>query len=109
MIASSIFRITNANQGSIEERHDGRQYLLARQAWQRQHTVNAIADFGKGFPEICHAVKFRLIPDPPPERMIAVLLAASRIPSRSLYVSLGKWTYPNVAPGRRNGQALDAP
>src|SRR6185437_6277811 len=50
---------------------------------------------------------FGLIPDAPPSRVIAMLLAPPRIPPRRLEMSVLQWTDPYVGPGRRHRQRLD--
>ena len=49
------------------------------------------------------------VPDFPPSRMVAILLAPLLVPPRHLYMSKRVGTDPYRGPGRRDHQGLDTP
>src|SRR6185437_12187917 len=55
------------------------------------------------------AAVFRLVAHAAPARMIAVLLAAPGVAADSLNVAIRIRTDPDIGPGRRHRQRLDAP
>ena len=66
-----------------------------------------LRDAGQRRTEFQHAIILRLVPHFAPARVIAVLLAAARISTARLKVSMGKLADPYLGPGGRNREGPD--
>ena len=107
-IVAGIFLIADPDERDLEEAHDGRQDLLARQPAAR-----LIFGHARTKPRQCpgkrqHAVELGGVAERAPVGVVAILLAALRIAPGRLQVALAVGADPDVGPGRRDGQPLEA-
>src|SRR5205807_4821419 len=81
--------------------------LLARQPGEAQVVLDPLADPREGGGEGEQAVVFRLVARLAPARVVAVLLAALRVPAGRLEMPARTGADPDVRPGGRDGERLD--
>ncbi len=106
-IGARVFFVTHADQRVLEQEHDDRQDFVARQPRQLEIAAHPPAHPRQGGPERQHPPVFFLIANFPPPRVVAVLLAATGVATGRLQVTVGERTDPNVAPRRRDHQAVN--
>jgi hypothetical protein len=96
------------DQGALEQPHDGGHDLLARQAGPPDVELDALANLPQHLAEREHAVELRFVALRSEFRVVAVLLAAARVPRGYLQVSVRMRADPHARPGGRNRQRADA-
>ena len=84
--------------------HDGCQHFLPRQPAQSHVLAHFLPDGGKRVREGNDMLVLRAFPHLAEARVIAVLLAAFRVPARGLDVAVSERANPDVGPGRRDCQ-----
>jgi hypothetical protein len=108
LVLARILVIPDAHHGRFEQVDDGRQHLLARQAGQAEGAVDFLADLRQRLAELDHALVLHLVAHLAPFGVVAVLLAPARVAPGGLQVAVGLRADPDLGPGRRDGQRLDA-
>src|SRR5580658_8093324 len=58
LVVACIFRVADASTGGVEQRHDGREHLLARQTWKREISSELAAQLRQRIAEGNHTVEF---------------------------------------------------
>src|SRR6185312_9838065 len=99
VVLHGIFGIADPRQSVLHETHHCSEDLLARQPRPAEIRCEPTADRRQRPSELEHVPVFRLVPDASPSRVIPMLLAATRIPSRRLQMSVLQWADPYVGPG----------
>src|SRR3954447_23002672 len=107
-VLTSVLVIPYTDETRFQQLDDGGQDFVFRQTGQSQIPGELFADFWPRLGERQHARVFRFITNLPPFGMIPVLLAAARISARSLHMTVGPGTNPNIFPGRGDGQTFDS-
>jgi hypothetical protein len=107
-IRPRVLLVSDADVRELEEADAGRQYLLSRQSAAREVALAGRTHARKRPRERDHPVELRRVADLVPSRLVAVLLAASRVAAHRLDVTVGHRANPDLAPGGRNGQLPDA-
>ena len=102
-----VIVIPHADQGGFEEMHHRGQHFLPRQPAQSHVLAHFLPDGGKRVREGNNMLVLSAFPHLAEACVIAVLLAALRVPARGRDVAVGKRANPNVCPGRRDHQGLD--
>jgi hypothetical protein len=103
-----VFFIAHADEGGLQQFNDGGYHLLAWQTGRFQILLDSRPDGWETSGEIEHAVKFRVIADPPVVRMITILPAAARVHTGSLKMAIMGGTYPDILPGWRQDQRANS-
>src|SRR6267378_2233142 len=107
-VRARVLVVANADQRLVEQHHHGSEDLAPREVPGAQIALHAFADLGEDFAELEHAAEFRLVARLAVQGMVAVLLAAARVARSRLDVPFGVRAYPDVGPGRRNREGVDA-
>src|SRR5262245_25221507 len=108
LILLCIFITAYPNECRLQEIHDGGKNLLARQPAQPQVLAELAPNCWQALRKLEHVLVFGALTHLAEFRMVAILFSALHVPSGRLYVPIGFWTNPNIAPGRGNGQRLQA-
>src|SRR4029453_17089580 len=104
VVVTYVFGVPDAKTGDVEQGHDEREHLLKRQTLERQICSQSPAQGWQCTREGDHAIKLDRITRDFPLRMIAILLASTRVASSRLQVATRIGTDPYVPVGRRNCQ-----
>ncbi len=104
-----VLVVPDPDQRLVQQADDGGQDLAAAQVRSAEVPLDPLADRGKDLAELEDPAELRAVAGLAVRRMVAVLLPAPGITGRGLDVPGGIGTDPDVGPGRRNGQAEDAP
>jgi hypothetical protein len=107
-VQPGVLVVADPDQGQLEQPHDGRQDLLARQAGLRQVRVAALADLAERSGKGDHPVELRLVALLVPARVVAMLLAPAGVAPGRLDVADRAGADPHVRPRRRDGERADA-
>ena len=106
-VGFSIFVRADANKRRFEKPDHGRHDLVAGESGELNIGLHALADLPQHVTELKHPLEFRSVAVLPKLRMIAVLLAAARVPRRHLQVSVFVGTDPDLRPCRWNNQRAE--
>ena len=109
LVVARVLLVADADQRGLEQAHDGRQHLLARQAAAAQVGVDARADRRQRAAEREHAVELVRVAHARASAVVAVLLAAAGVAPGRLQVALARRADPDVGPGRRDRQHAQPP
>src|SRR5256885_16013525 len=104
----SVLVIPDADSGVFQQANNRREHLLPWQAGPFEVAVGVFADLRQRLGEGEHAVVLDGVADLAPARVVAILLAPARVAPGRLQVATGVGTDPDIAPGGRNGEALDS-
>jgi hypothetical protein len=104
-----IVVVAHPDEGGLEKMNDGSKNFLARETSKGHVLANLRADGGKGLGELHHMFVFGALADLAKAPMIAVLLAPLGIAAGGLDVPVRRRAYPDIGPGRWDGERLDAP
>ena len=107
-VVARILGVPDAHSCGIEKAHHDGQNLFARQARERKIQAKPSPQPGQRFREIGHPLEFLPVAEEAPLRVIAILLAATRVAARRLDVATGIRADPDVVVRRRNREARDA-
>src|SRR5205807_9296844 len=105
----SVLVVAHPDPGFFQQPHHGGQHLWTGQSRQLQVTIGLGADSGERLSEGEHPVVLHRVSNFAPANVIAVLLPAARVRTGGLQMALRIRTDPDVASGRRDGQAFDPP
>ena len=94
--------------GDVEQAHDHRQHLVARQPGQREVAAQSPPQLRERFAERDHAVELRVVAQHAPLRVIAVLLAPPRVAAGRLQMSVRVRADPHAFVCGRNGETGNA-
>ncbi len=109
LVVAGVLRVADADQRGLEQAHDGRQHLLARQAAAPEVGLDARADRRQRAAEHQHAVELVRVAHRAPAAVVAVLLAAAGVAPGRLEMALALRADPDVGPGRRDRQHAQPP
>src|SRR6185503_7429724 len=98
VVLPRILLVADANETALEQLHERRQYLLARQTRPRQVGACPPPEDRQGTRERLHAIELRLVTCRAPVGVIAVLLAPLRVTAGRLKVAPRICTNPDVGP-----------
>src|SRR3954470_4513153 len=99
VILAGILLVADADESRLEELDHGAEHLATRETGAPEISGDGPSQAGKCASEVDQARVLRAVALLPPIRMIAVLLAASGVPSRRLEVPAGVGADPDVSPG----------
>ena len=108
LVVAHVRFVADPCAGHVEQAHEDRQHLVARQARQREIAPQSPPQLRQRFAERDHAVEFRVVAQHSPFRVIAVLLAPSRVAPGRLQVPIRVHADPHVLVGGRNGETGNA-
>src|SRR5688572_21644272 len=108
VILPRILLVADANETALEQLHERRQHLLARQTRPRQVGACPSPEGRQRTRERLHTIELRLVTCRAPVGVIPVLLALLRIPTGRLQVATRVWTDPHIRPRRRDRKRADA-
>ena len=108
LVVARIFGVPDAHPCGVEEAHHDGQNLFARQARERKVQAQPSAQTGQRFREIGHPLEFLPLAQKAPLRVIAILLAATRVAARRLDVATRIRADPDVVVRGRNREARNA-
>jgi len=106
-----LFRVAlvaDADAGALQQLHDERQHLAARQSRKPQVGAHLAANARQGVRELGEKLELVGISQLAPTRVVAVLLAALRVAPCRLQVAALVAADPDIRPCRRDGKRLDA-
>src|SRR5262249_58278183 len=87
LVRSSVFLVAYSNQRGLEQAHHRRERLLARHAAAAQVPLDSAPKPGKAFAERDELIELRGVTHFAPGRVIAILLAPTRVAADGLDVS----------------------
>src|SRR5690606_25178060 len=108
-IAPRIACVTDAGQGVGHHRDHDRDDLALRESRQSQVAAQGAAQAWQPLAEAFDASELLAAAQRRPGRVVAILLAPARVAPGGLEVAVPAAADPDVAPGRRDGQRVDAP
>ena len=108
LVLLGVFVAADPDEGRLQKIDDGGENLLTRQAAQSQMLSDLLADIRQALGEVQHVMVLGALADLPKARMITVLFAPSGVAARGLDVPIRFRADPNIGPGRRDGERLDA-
>jgi len=108
VVLLGIALVADANRGALEEPHDERQHLAARQPGKGDVGARLAADARQRLGEFHQMVELVGVAHLSPARVVAVLLAAARVAARDLEMSALVAADPHVGPRGRNHEEPDA-
>src|SRR6185437_2408679 len=108
VVLRGVLRVAHPRERVFHQAHDGGEDLLPRQVRQTEIGGDAAADRRQRLAELEHVLVFRFIPGVSPARVVAILFAPPRVPSRGLEMPILEGADPYVGPCWRNGQSPDA-
>ena len=108
LIRPRVFRISNSGQRRFHQSHHRRQNLISCQSRPGQVLIDVTPNCGQRTREFEQMLKFVLIADHPPTRMISILLALASVAAGCLEMAVRRWANPDICPGRRDGESLDS-
>ncbi len=106
-VLARVLVVPDTDEGRLQQAHDQRQHLLARQAAATQVAIGPPPDPRQRPRELDQAPVLRLVAHLAPARVVAVLLAPARVAAGGLDVPAPDRADPDVGPCRRNGQGLE--
>ena len=107
LVLLGVLLVADARERRLEKADDRGHDLLLRQAGPAQVACDASANAREHAPEPRHAAELVGVTSLPPPRVVAVLLAAPRVPSRRLKVTARSRRDPHVLPRRRDDEGAD--
>src|SRR5207244_6509438 len=107
-VVACVLLVAHPDQRRLEQAHHRGEDLLSRQAGPGQVSLDVLADLRERLGKIEESGVLRLIPYLAPARMVAILLAASGVPSHRLHMPMGNRADPHVGPSGRNGKLANA-
>ncbi len=102
LVLARVLGVADPDQGALEQAHDGRQHLLARQAVAPHVGIEPRADLRQRPTENQHAVELVRVAHRAPLGVVAVLLAPAVVAAGRLDVAARMRADPDVGPGRRD-------
>ncbi|HLH18486.1 MAG TPA: hypothetical protein VKX45_14790 [Bryobacteraceae bacterium] len=102
LVLPCVFIVAHADERGLEQPHDRRQHLLARQAGTGEVLLHAAPDHREHGAERNHPGIFCLVAYSPVERVIPVLLPSLCIPAICLQVTVRRGADPDIPPCRRD-------
>src|SRR5690606_25241807 len=108
VVGAGVLLVSDADEGFLEQGGDGGEDLFAREALELQMAANGYAEGGQGAGEDEHGVELGFLADLAIAGVVAVLLAAALVAAGGLEVAVGVGADPDIGPGGRDGQGLDA-
>src|SRR5262249_43889696 len=109
VVVPGVVIVANANKRRVQQMHNGGYDLFARQAAQRHMLPhlgpNARERIGEGDQMLVLGAFAQFAET----RMIPILLSSPGVSTCGLDVTVRRRADPNVGPGWRNGERLDAP
>jgi len=108
VVFAGIFFVADADAGGLHEADDGAEDLFAGEAGEGEVVVDLFADDGEGVAEEDHALVLGFVADLAPAGMVAALLASTLVAAGDLEVAVGDGADPDLAPGGRDDEGLDA-
>ena len=108
VVLAGVLIVADADEGCLEQLHDGGEHLFARHAGQREVFLHATADRGQRLGEGDRVAVLGFVADFAPLVVIAVLLAPAGVAADGLQVAVGDRADPDVLPGGRDHEVLDA-
>lgn len=108
VVVPGILGIADAHERCLEQANDRGNHLLARQPRPRKIARDAPANARQGAGESGEPRIFRLVAHLAPARVIAILLASSRVAAGRLDMALRARADPHLLPGRRDGEAANS-
>ena len=110
-VAGRVFLVAHAQEGGVEQAHQGGQHALPVErgvAAGGQVARDTGADARQGLAEGLEPLELAFVLQGPPLRVVAILLATARIDAGGLQVTLRERADPDIGVGRRDRQAVDA-
>src|SRR4029079_2208162 len=99
----------DAEEAAVEQAHGARQHVLAAHVVALHLLLDVRAQVGQRAGEHDHVLELRLVAASAPARVVEVLLAALVVDPRRLDVAAGIRADPDLLPGRRDDELVDAP
>src|SRR5258708_3112934 len=106
-VVARVLLVADPRIRHLEQSHDGRDHLLAGQAWLPKVTSDAPPDSWQGASEADHARKLVCIANRAPCRVVQRLLAAPSVAAGGLEVTPRPRGNPDILPGGRNDEIPD--
>src|SRR5260370_2577736 len=106
-VVARVLLVADPRIRHLEQSHDGRDHLLAGQAWLPKVTSDAPPDSWQGASEADHARKLVCIANRAPCRVVQRLLAAPSVAAGGLEVTPRPRGNPDILPGGPNDQIPD--
>src|SRR5439155_1325115 len=106
-IFTGVFVVTHANERLVQQPHRSREELAPGQVAGAKIALHAFTEEREDLAELEHAAKLRPVPRFAVGGMVAILLPATGVARRRLYVAVGIRANPHVGPGRRDRQRVE--
>src|SRR5262245_10453950 len=87
LVRTHVLFVADTNQALLEQLHDRREDLVSRQTLLRQVAIRSATNLRKHIGKRLQTIELRLVAMGAPRRMIAMLLAAFRVPPSCLQVT----------------------
>src|SRR5690242_2666002 len=97
-VLARVFLISYAYEGSLQKSHDCREHFSTRQTRQFHVLSDSPTDVRQGFGELSQSVKLIFVAHFAPTLVIAVLLAATRVATCCLNMTIWRGTDPDLCP-----------
>src|SRR4029079_9407718 len=107
IVLLGVTLVAYADAGPLEQLHEEREHLAARQPGDGHVGAHLAADARQGPRECGEALELVGVAQLAPARVLAILLAAARVPARGLQVAALVGADPHVGPRRGDGEAPD--
>ena len=108
LVFAGVLDVADADEGSFHEADDGGEDLFAGEAGEGEIVVDLLADAGEGLAEEGHALVLGFVAGFAPAWVVAALLASAGVAAGGLEVAVGVGADPDVGPGGRDDEALNA-
>ena len=107
-VVARIFLVPNANVCRFEQANHDCKHMFARVRCRGQIDVDSFPDSWKECAEFKHPIELGFVAHRLPARMVAILFATTRIPTRGLNVTGRIRRDPHILPGGWNCQCRNA-
>jgi hypothetical protein len=108
VVGVGVFLVADADEGGLHEADDGGEDFGARHVGEGEVVLDSLTDGGQSGAEEEHALVLGFVADLAPARVVAALLTALGIAAGGLEVSVGDGADPDLLPGGRDYEGLDA-
>ncbi len=108
LVLAGVLFVAYADVGGLHDAEDGGEDFFAGHAGEGEVAVDALADGGEDGGEELHAGVLGLVAGLAPAGVVAELLAAAGVAAGGLEVGVGDGGDPDIAPGGRDDEGLNA-